>query len=128
MKKTKKNNFNDFEILSKIAKTEIEKIKYNANQSQNQLCKNFRNFGVARNYVNNRQEEWLNSLTFKLSDGNIDHKKDIPDKVSFDKVFLEVNIPNAMKEIKSKEEYSDKLSQKYAEEENKKSRQRRRMI
>jgi hypothetical protein len=126
--KTKKNNFNDFEILSKIAKTEIEKIKYNANQSQNQLCKNFRNFGVARNYVNNRQEEWLNSLTFKLSDGNIDHKKDIPDKVSFDKVFLEVNIPNAMKEIKSKEEYSDKLSQKYAEEENKKSRQRRRMI
>lgn len=126
--KTKKNNFNDFEILSKIAKTELEKIKYNANQSQNQLCKNFRNFGVARNYVNNRQEEWLNSLTFKLSDGNIDHKKDIPDKVSFDKVFLEVNIPNAMKEVKSKEEYSEKLSQKYAEEENKKSRQRRRMI
>lgn len=126
--KTNKNNFNDFEVISLIAKKEIEKIKLNSNGNLNNLCMHFENFKSARSYVNNRQKEHLNSLAYKLEDGTFDFQKSIPNKVDYNYVFLDLNIPTTMKNLKEKVELEDKMSQNKARNENSllKNRERQR--
>ena len=130
--RTKTDNFDDYEIISEIAKERIQNFKNNSDNNLKFIS--FNNFSTAKNYVNNREAEIISqkknnreneiNQEYLLSQEEKDQKiqdsneeiesKKIPEKINYKKSILEDSIPYIIRKQQMKEEIENK-----AEKENK---------